>query len=81
MMACSRSFVSVLPTASAGLEYEFIGKAVAADAQNWIFKSASATNFYLGGSSFADIDAWVSTPFATDHVPPLRVQPVMAVAS
>ena len=46
-----------LPTASAGLEYEFIGKAVAADAQNWIFKSASATNFYLGGSAFADTDA------------------------
>lgn len=46
-----------LPAASAGLEYEFIGKAVAADAQNWIFKSASATNFFLGGSSFADTDA------------------------
>lgn len=46
-----------LPTASAGLEYTFIGKAVAADAQNWIIQSASATNFYLGGVSFADTDA------------------------
>jgi len=46
-----------LPTAAAGLEYTFIGKAVAADAQNWIIKSASATNFFLGGVSFADTDA------------------------
>lgn len=46
-----------LPAAAAGLRYEFIGKAVAADAQNWIFQSASATNFFLGGVSFADTDA------------------------
>lgn len=46
-----------LPTAAAGLEYTFLGKAVAADAQNWIIQSASATNFFLGGVSFADTDA------------------------
>lgn len=46
-----------LPTAAAGLEYTFIGKAVAADAQDWIIKSPSATNFFLGGVSFADTDA------------------------
>lgn len=46
-----------LPTAAAGLEYIFIGKAVAADAQNWIIKSPSATNYFLGGVSFADTDA------------------------
>ena len=46
-----------LPTASAGLEYTFIGKGVAADAQNWIFDTGSATNFYLGGLAFADTDA------------------------
>lgn len=46
-----------LPTAAAGLEYTFIGKGVAADAQDWIIKSPSATNFYLGGVSFADTDA------------------------
>lgn len=46
-----------LPTASAGLEYTFIGKAVAADAQNWIIKSPSATNYFIGGVSFADTDA------------------------
>ena len=46
-----------LPTAAAGLEYIFIGKAVAADAQNWIIKSPSATNYFIGGVSFADTDA------------------------
>ena len=46
-----------LPTAAAGLEYIFIGKAVAADAQDWIIKSPSATNYFIGGVSFADTDA------------------------
>ena len=46
-----------LPAVASGLEYTFIGKAVAADAQNWIFQSASATNYYIGGVSFADTDA------------------------
>lgn len=46
-----------LPTAASGLEYVFIGKAVAADAQDWIIKSPSATNYFLGGVSFADTDA------------------------
>ena len=46
-----------LPTAAAGLEYIFIGKAVAADAQDWIIKSPSATNYFVGGVSFADTDA------------------------
>jgi len=51
------SCTATLPTASAGLEYTFIGKAGAADAQNWIIKSPSATNFFLGGVAFADTDA------------------------
>ena len=46
-----------LPTAAAGLEYTFIGKAVAADAQDWIIKSPSATNYFIGGVAFADTDA------------------------
>ena len=46
-----------LPAVAAGLEYTFIGKAVAADAQNWIIQSASATNYFIGGVSFADTDA------------------------
>lgn len=45
-----------LPAVSAGLEYIFIGKAVAADAQNWIFQGPSAVSF-LGGSAFLDTDA------------------------
>lgn len=43
-----------LPTAAAGLEYTFIGKGVAADAQNWVFSAGVA---YKGGLSFADTDA------------------------
>jgi hypothetical protein len=45
-----------LPTAAAGLEYEFISKAVAADAQDWKFSTGGA-NFFLGGLAFADTDA------------------------
>lgn len=45
-----------LPTAAAGLEYLFVSKAIAADAQNWIFSTGGA-NFWLGGLSFADTDA------------------------
>lgn len=45
-----------LPAVSAGLEYEFYGKGVAADAESWIFKSASATNYFLGGVGFVDTD-------------------------
>ena len=45
-----------LPTAAAGLEYEFYSKAVAADAQDWRFSTGGA-NFFLGGLAFADTDA------------------------
>lgn len=45
-----------LPAAAAGLEYTFIGKGVAADAQNWVFTAASGA-FLLGGVAFADNDA------------------------
>ena len=34
-----------LPTAASGLEYVFISKAVAADAQNWVFDTGSAAAF------------------------------------
>lgn len=46
-----------LPAVASGLEFTFIGKGVAADAQNWIFDTGSATNYYLGGLAFADTDA------------------------
>lgn len=45
-----------LPAAASGLEYTFIGKGVAADAQNWVFDTGAAANFYLGGLQFADTD-------------------------
>ncbi len=46
-----------LPAASAGLEYVFIAKAIAADAQNWVFQVAEAGVSFLGGLSFLDTDA------------------------
>lgn len=44
------------PTAAAGLEYTFISKAVAADAQNWVF-TAITPSFLKGGVTFVDNDA------------------------
>lgn len=46
-----------LPTASAGLDYTFVSKGVAADAQNWVFDTGSDTNFYLGGITELDTSA------------------------
>lgn len=46
-----------LPAVAAGLEYTFISKAIAIDAQDWKIQSASATNFFLGGVAFCDTDA------------------------
>lgn len=43
-----------LPVAAAGLEFTFISKAVAADAQDWQFNTGSDTNFYLGGVTELD---------------------------
>ena len=48
------SITITLPTAAVGLEYEFVGKGVAAEAQNWIFASGVP---YIGGLSFLDLDA------------------------
>lgn len=45
-----------LPAVAAGLEFEFFGKAVAVDAQNWIFDTGAAANFYLGSLVFLDTD-------------------------
>lgn len=43
-----------LPTAAAGLAYEFIYGGVAADAQDWVIDTASAAAFYLGGLLYVD---------------------------
>lgn len=45
-----------LPAVASGLEFTFIGKGVAADAQNWVFDTGSATNYYLGGLTHIDSD-------------------------
>lgn len=55
-----------LPAASAGLEYEFISSAVAADAQNWIF---AAQDEYLGGLQFVDTDEPASPALLTSVFP------------
>ena len=41
--------VITLPAEASGLEYTFIYKGVAADAQDWQFDSGSNTNYFLGG--------------------------------
>jgi hypothetical protein len=46
-----------LPTAENGLVFEFMYGGVAADAQNWIIRSLSATNFFKGGVVHLDLDA------------------------
>jgi len=38
-----------LPTAAAGLEYEFWYAGGAADGEDWIIDAGSDTNFYIGG--------------------------------
>ena len=49
--SCTLTF----PTAATGLEYKFISKAVAADAQNWVFTSPAP--FLKGGVVWADLNA------------------------
>ena len=45
-----------LPTAAAGLEYEFMYSGVAADAHDHTINTGSATNFYIGSVQFHDTD-------------------------
>lgn len=71
---------ATLPTAAAGLEYIFISKAVAADAQNFVLTSPSPA--YLGGVTHLDSDAGAATdelvpvyPNGTSHVTLTLVTP------
>jgi hypothetical protein len=50
------SCTMTLPAVADGLRYRFVGKGVAADAQNWVF-TAPASAFLKGGVAFADNDA------------------------
>ena len=53
--------VITLPTAAADLYYKFIYGGVAADAQDWIIKTGSNTNFYKGGVLHLDTNAGAGT--------------------
>lgn len=46
-----------LPAAAAGLTYKFWYGGAAADAQNWIISTGSASNYYVGGGLIIDSDA------------------------
>ena len=45
-----------LPSAEAGLMYEFWYGGTAADAQDWLITTGSNTNFYVGGLVMNDTD-------------------------
>jgi len=46
-----------LPTAAAGLVYEFWSGGAAADAQDWLITTGSDTNYFKGGVLHIDADA------------------------
>lgn len=46
-----------LPSAKAGLAYDFVYAGVAADAQDWIIDTGSDTNYFVGGLLHVDSDA------------------------
>jgi hypothetical protein len=50
-----------LPTPKYGLFYRFEYVGVAADAQDWLFKTGSDTNYFLGGVIHIDTDAGAGT--------------------
>lgn len=66
-VSADRTFT--LPTAAAGLYYEFQATLIAADGHDWIIVTGSDTNFYLGGvlhfvSDTVDIN--LAVPNGTD---------------
>lgn len=46
-----------LPTAAAGLEYEFWYGGAAADAQDWLIDTGADANYFIGGVLHIDADA------------------------
>ena len=56
MTAISGSQTMTLPTAADGLNYRFVYMGGAEEAQNFVIKSPSATNYFRGGVMFSDID-------------------------
>jgi len=54
-VSADRTFT--LPTAAAGLFYEFWATVAAADGHDWIFDTGSDTNYFIGGVIHLDADA------------------------
>lgn len=46
-----------LPAEAAGLDFEFIAQVGAADGHDWIFKTTSNTNYFVGAVIHVDTDA------------------------
>jgi hypothetical protein len=62
---CSQGTTMTLPTAAAGLTYEFIYGGAAADASNHIFIPTAAA-FFIGGVTFHDAQADATTSVWSD---------------
>jgi len=56
MVAIGGSQTATLPTAAAGLNYKFVYFSTADEAQDFIIKSPSATNYFRGGVMHSDTD-------------------------
>ncbi len=54
-VSADRTFT--LPSAAAGLDFEFIATVGAADGHDWIISTGSDTNFFLGAVTHLDSDA------------------------
>lgn len=46
-----------LPTPASGLDFEFLYRGIAADAQNWVINTGSDTNYFVGGLVHLDADS------------------------
>jgi hypothetical protein len=49
--------IFTLPTAAAGLDFEFIATVIAADGHDWIISTGADANFYLGSIVHVDTDS------------------------
>ena len=54
-VSADRTFT--LPTAEAGLDFEFIATVGAADGHDWIISTGSNTNYFVGGLVHLDTDS------------------------
>ncbi len=79
-VSADRTFT--LPTAAAGLRYEFWSTLIAADGHDWIIQAADSANFFLGGFTFHDSDAADGIPLlavpdgSSDHITQINLPSV-----